>query len=90
MKENWGDKVVKGVEERLNKVTDILGEQLKDTRPFDKDPVDINDTYFHYRNLTPMDMQYLIGKHGEDRMEEFLFEMSKFEKDKRRSLNGGQ
>lgn len=83
-KPNYGDQVVDKLHQRFDKVSAKLREQFKGVNPFRKETIPGDELYFYYRQLSPDDMNYLIQRHGTEAMNDFLFEMSKIEKDKRR------
>lgn len=86
-KENFGDIVVDKLHHRFDLVKKKLGEQFKNVKPFRQEPVDDKELYFHYKQLSPEDMGWLVQQHGQEVMNDFIFKMYKFEQDKRRKTN---
>lgn len=72
MKENRGDKVVDTLNARISMVRKKLHTDMKNTKPFRQEEVTPEERIFWYRDLTPEDTQFLVEKHGEDKvMDEF-------------------
>lgn len=82
--DNLYDRVFDQVMARIEKASDLLGRNFKNVKPFQKEPVDNKELLFYYEQLTPLDMRWLIERHGEAKVNDFIYEM---ETKKRRQSN---
>lgn len=86
MKTNYYDKVLDKVEFVTGKVSDKIAGDFKNTNPFDKKPIPVKELAEAYNSLTIADMRELVIKHGEEAVNDFVYEIEQYLK--RRSTNG--
>lgn len=86
MKENVYDKALDRVLARLDSVSDRIGRNFKGVKPFDKEPIQKRNMLQYYEMLNAEDMRYLVKQHGEEAMNEFVFEM---ETERKKVMGGG-
>ena len=75
MKENFGDVVLSKILQNIEGASDKLAEQYKNVKPFDSKQIPKEDLLRTYDNLGIQDMQQLIQKHGEDAVNEYIYDM---------------
>jgi len=75
MRENPFDRIVDKTMARVERVSNKIGRDFKNMKPFDKEPVSDEDMLASYDMLTPEDMGSLIQYHGEEALNEFIGEM---------------
>ena len=77
MKQAMSDRVVDKLVERLNTVRVKLHKDFKNTKPFRQEEVTPEEEIFWYRDLSPEDAQFLVQKHGYDKV---MVKFNKIEK----------
>lgn len=82
MKENLWDSVLKQLESDEEAVSDYLAQEYKNVRPFDAKEIPKEDLLWAYENLGIQDMQQLIQKHGEDAVNEYIYDMTMLQRRK--------
>ncbi len=75
MKENPGDRVQAIIMARIESVTDKFAKRYHGVKPFGQEPIPSKEMFGYYQALTPDDVQYLISRHGEKAINDFLGEM---------------
>jgi len=86
-KENMGDKIIDKLNERRDLVRGRLNQEYKSVKPFRMEPVDNNELLFYYNQLTQDDMNFLISSHGEEKINQFIFEMYQLQEKAKRRVN---
>jgi len=90
MKKNIADIATDEVKKRVGGVAQELSSRYKKTKPYRKDPLDNAEVYYAFKQLNPNNMndqvfiQQMIQTYGEDAVNDFFFDMHKFETDGRR------
>ena len=77
-KPNLYERALNGVEEVVNRVSESISKDFKDTKPFDTDEIPMKDMVKYYQSLSEDDMYWLIGKHGEEKVNDLIFEMETY------------
>ena len=75
MKENVADRILARINKRVEGVAERLATSYRGVKPFDSQEVKPEDQLYWYDQLTPDDMDYLIGKHGNASLNEYIFLM---------------
>jgi len=75
MRENVADNILARINKRVEAIAGRLSSQYKGVKPFDSQEVKPEDQLYWYDQLTPDDMDYLIGKHGNTALNEYIFSM---------------
>ena len=73
-RDNIFDRVLDETSARVEKVTDRIGTNFRNVKPFDKVEIPKEQITQAYRGLTPEQMQSLVQKHGEELVNQFIFE----------------
>lgn len=94
MKKSLNDEVVDEINDRYNLFIDKVRERSKGNKPFRAEPVDDNLMYYYYvQNFERAPdkfqrMNYLIQRHGAEKVNDFLYKMHQIGTDRRRKLGG--
>jgi len=88
---NFADEVVDEVKKLYGEVKTELHKDFKRDKPFRKEKIDPYEEYMQYRIISQHPQRFnimgaLIGMYGEDAVNTWLYDMSKFEVDGRRNL----
>lgn len=75
MRDNTFDLVVDKLLVRRDEVRKKLATNYKRTKPFRQQEMPIQELMTAYSQLSPQDMQMLIQKHGEEKVNQFIAEM---------------
>lgn len=75
MKENTFDLVVDRLLARRDEVRKKLAVNYKRTKPFRSQEIPKQELIDAYSQLSPQDMQMLVQKHGEEKMNQFIADM---------------
>jgi hypothetical protein len=75
MKENQMDVVKSGVMDRMGQARQAFGETWKNTKPFNKEPVDDYFLEYIYDNMSIEDMNYAIQTYGPDAVNQRISEI---------------
>ncbi len=75
MKDNVYDEVLKRTLERVESVTDTISKNFKGVKPFDKKPIPPREVRRAYDSLSVDDMKFLIQRHGQEKVNQFIGEM---------------
>ncbi len=78
MKPNYYDSVLGKVEDIVGKVSDKISVNFKNVKPFDKEPIKTAELLPYYDSLNQDDMLFLIQKHGEEAVNQFISEMETY------------
>lgn len=74
-KDNIADGILSQLMKSIDDVSNYVSDQYKNVKPFDRAKVDSKEVLFNYDQLSPMDMAYLVDKHGNDKVNEFIHDM---------------
>lgn len=85
-KENVADSILGRVNKRVEAVANRLSKQYKGVKPFNTTVMKPEDQLYWYEQLGQADMDYLVMTHGEEKMNEYIFNMETIKQ--RRSKNG--
>ena len=81
MKSNYFKDVEKSVLDTVNDVSRSMAEDFKGTEPYSGKPPDNRQLYMWLSQLDPYQREQLRRKHGEAVWDEFLYEMSRVERE---------
>jgi len=77
MRQAMSDRVVDKLVGRLNTVRTKLHTDFKNTKPFRQEEVTPEERIFWYRDLSQEDVQFLVEKHGDEKV---MVEFNEIEK----------
>ena len=75
MKENPFDRIMDKSFQRVEKVSNHIAGSFKNVKPFQKTVITSEELYQSYVVLNDQDIQYLVGKYGENMVTEYFQEM---------------
>lgn len=75
MKTNLYDEAVGRVLNRIETASDVISKNFKGVKPFDKKELSNDELFGAYDQLGTLDMEYLIQKHGEEKVGQFIADM---------------
>ena len=81
---NIYDLVVDELVERQRLVKAELRSRFKKTKPFRMEPMSDEEALYHYNQLTPEKILELISTHGEDAINEMVFQLETLKAKKER------
>ncbi len=74
-KPNFGDKVLDRTMNLTQSVMDYIGKEYQNVKPFDKEAIQAREQLFWYDQLQPVDMMLLRVKHGDEKLNEYIYKM---------------
>ena len=80
MQPNLYDSVLEQTLARIQKATDRIGQDFKNVKPFDKEPISKDELLYYFKDLSLEDMNYLVQTHGREAMNEFISEMEEYKR----------
>lgn len=75
MKENYMDDVKIGVKERMGLAREEVRTRFKNVKPFNKILISDDQILKAYAEMTTEQLNYLLNKHGPEKVEQFILEM---------------
>ena len=75
MEKSVFDLTVDILHERQQDLRAELKTRFKKTKPFRTEPMDNKELIYYYDMLNMEDMQFLVVKHGEETLNDFIYEM---------------
>jgi hypothetical protein len=84
MKENPADVVTNEILARVNKVSERISKQLKNTKPFAREMLPARTKIWAVDNLGLLDMEDFRKEFGDEAISKLLYEVEKLKSDGRR------
>ena len=75
MKENLYSKVVEKTLGRMNSATNSVAQNFKNVNPFGQVEIPKGNLLSAYKQLGTQDVEYLLAKHGRDKLNSFISDM---------------
>ncbi len=76
MKEGIYNRVLARMTNRIERVSDRMAKEFKNTRPFDQQPVDPRESLMQFSKMTPQDIMGMRQHFGNEVVDDYLLNMA--------------